>query len=287
MKVNQFYIREDVVIDLSRVMNASALIAGRTRSGKTTGILSVFILPALMQGRDEFGSEIVIVDPKSAELSMCPHVLAPKLDGDVEHIYEAVCNFNRARVVRQRIINEAGLAEGKAVKWWDLGMHASILFLDEYVSLQGMLPKKASKEKPNYSLEEFKNQIRQIATQGASAGCFLILSTAEASVGTGGLEAAVNKACGIRVLFKPSKAEASYLWSSEQLEVLRERRFGAGDAWFSADDGLHDRPRFVKFPFLEFGEYEALSVLLTQYYEEKEHRAEGGDATHCASVKTS
>ena len=266
MSVNKFYIRDDIFIDLTRVMNASTLVAGRTRSGKTTGILSVFILPALLQGRDDFGSAILIADPKSAELSMCPHVLSPKLDGDVEHILDAIRDFNQSRIRRQQIINEAGRSGGKAVKWWDIGMHPSILFLDEFVSLQGMFPKKASKDRPVYHLDEFRNLIRQIATQGASAGCFLILSTAEASVGTGGLESAVNKACGIRILFKPSKDEATYLWSAEQLEPLRERRFGPGDAWLSADDGLNDKPRFVKFPLLKFGEYEALSQLLTQYY---------------------
>ena len=263
---NRFYIRDDLYIDLSRVMNASVLVAGRTRSGKTTGILSVFILPSLLWGQDDYGSEVLIVDPKSAELSLSPHVLSPMTDGNVEHILSAIRGFNQTRIERQKTINEAGRAAGKAVKWWDIGMHPSILFIDEFVSLQGLLPKKSSKDKPEYCLEEFKNLIRQIATQGASAGCFLILSTAEASVGTGGLEAAVNKACGIRILFRPSKEEASYLWSTEQLEVLRERRFMAGDAWFSADDGINDNPRFVKFPLVKFGEYEALSELLMQYY---------------------
>ena len=94
----------------------------------------------------------------------------------------------------------------------------------------------------------------------------MILSTAEASVGTGGLESAVNNACGIRILFKPSKDEARYLWSSDKLEVLRERQYSAGDAWFSADDGINNNVRFIKFPKVEFGEYEALSELLDSYY---------------------
>lgn len=259
-------IRDGVVIDLRNVMNASTLVAGRTRSGKTTGILSTMILPVLVCGRDNFGSEVVIVDPKNAELSTCPHVLSPNLDGDVEHIIKAIIGFNHNRVNRQQIINDAGRKTGRPVKWWDIGMQPSILFLDEFISLQGLMPKKAPKDNPSYCITEFQNQIRQIATQGASAGCFLILSTAEASVGTGGLEAAVNKACGIRILFKPSKDEASYLWSKESLETLRERHFQAGDAWFSADDGTNDSVRFVRFPLIRFGEYQALSKLLREYY---------------------
>lgn len=264
--MNKFIIRDGVEINLSNVMNASTLVAGRTRSGKTTGILSAMILPVLACGRDKYGSEVVIVDPKNAELSMCPHVLSPTLDGNVEHIVNAISEFNRTRISRQQIINDIGMKTGNAVKWWDVGMQPSILFLDEFIALQGLIPKKASKDSPEYCLTEFQNLIRQIATQGASAGCFLILSTAEASVGTGGLESAVNKACGIRILFKPSKDEAAFLWSKDAVESLHERHYQAGDAWFSADDGVNDMVRFVRFPCLRFGEYKALSQLLTEYY---------------------
>lgn len=149
--------------------------------------------------------------------------------------------------------------------------------------IQDMFPKKPSKEKPDYSLADFQGLLRQIATQGASAGCFLILSTAEASVGTGGLETAVNNACGIRILFKPSLNEARYLWSSDALEVMRERQYSAGDAWFSADDGINNRVSFVKFPRLEFSEYEALSALLSLYYGDAEgHNAMSEAKERCA-----
>ncbi|MBR1816016.1 MAG: hypothetical protein IJ763_04875 [Lachnospiraceae bacterium] len=264
--LTKIYIRDDVYIDYSKVLNSSAVIAGRSRSGKTTAIISTFLLPILKQGRDNFNSKVIIVDPKSAELSLCPFVLSPDTNGSVEHILEAIRDFNNIRIERQQIVNEFCISKGKAIKWFDVGMKPCILFLDEFVSIQDMFPKKASKEKPNYSLTDFQGVLRQIATQGASAGCFLILSTAEASVGTGGLESAVNNACGIRILFKPSLDEARYLWSTEKLAVMRERQYVAGDAWFSADDGINNSVRFVKFPRLEFGEYEALSELLTLYY---------------------
>lgn len=287
--LTRIYIRDDVYIDYSRVLNSSAIIAGKSRSGKTTAIISVFLLPILKQGRDDFGSTVVIVDPKSAELSLSPHVLSPTPNGSVEHILDAIRDFNRVRVERQRIINEFCKSKGKAVKWFDIGMKPCILFLDEFVSIQDMFPKKASKEKPDYSLADFQGLLRQIATQGASAGCFLILSTAEASVGTGGLETAVNNACGIRILLKPSLDEARYLWSREVLEVMRERQYSAGDAWFSADDGINNSVRFIKFPRLEFGEYEALSELLSLYYDDADKHSEkreatNGEATNCGAT---
>lgn len=280
----KIYFRDDVYIDYSRVLNSSAIVSGRSRSGKTTAIISTFLLPFLKMGRDGFGSEMIIIDPKSAELSLCPHVLSPDENGNVEHILDAIRRFNQLRIMRQRTINLACKESGVPHKWFELGMHPSILFIDEFVSVQELFPKKASKEKPEYGLSEFQSLLRQIATQGASAGCFLILSTAEASVGTGGLESAVNNACGIRILMKPSKEEARYLWSAEKLEVVRVRRYSAGDAWFSADDGINNSVRFVKFPKIEFGEYEALSELLTAYYadEDDSHNALSAAKEHCA-----
>lgn len=281
--LTKMYIRKDVYIDYSHVLNSSAIVAGRSRSGKTTAIISTFLLPMLKQGRDDFGSRIIIIDPKSAELSLCPHVLSPSINGDVEHILEAIRTFNKLRITRQKIINDYCKKKGKAAKWFEVGMKPCVLFIDEFVSIQDMFPKKPSKEKPDYSLADFQGLLRQIATQGASAGCFLILSTAEASVGTGGLETAVNNACGIRILFKPSLNEARYLWSSDALEVMRERQYSAGDAWFSADDGINNRVSFVKFPRLEFSEYEALSALLSLYYGNAEgHNAMSEAKERCA-----
>ena len=102
-------------------------------------------------------------------------------------------------------------------------------------------------------------------------------------MGNGGISSTVNNACGIRILFKPSREEARFLWDSEKLKVLRERRYVAGDAWFSADDGINNSVRFVKFPRPEFGEYAALSRLLSAYYENSdEHSAKCEANERCA-----
>lgn len=275
----------DVCIDYTRVLNSSALVVGGTRSGKTSGVISTFLLPVLLGGPDQYGSKVVIIDPKSAELSQCEHVLSPDINGDVKHILEAVKDFNRTRISRQRYINDLGRQRGKAVKWFAAGMKPCLLFIDEWVSLQDLFPKKGTKENPDYCLTEFQGLIRQVATQGASAGCFLIISTAQASVGVGGLESVVNNACGIRILFKPKKDEASFIWSTKQLEVMKEWDFSAGDVWFSVDDGIHNQVSFVKFPRLDerFDEYQALSDLLKVYYQRGASRV-SEDAPHFETV---
>lgn len=265
----KLFIRDDINIDYSKVLNTSALVVGKTRSGKSTGIISVFLLPVLKQGPDSFGSKVVIIDPKNAELSQCAHVVSPDINNNnVEKVLEAVKAFNRTRIKRQQIINKEGKKRGKAVKWFDIGMKPCILFFDEWLALQGLFPKKAPRENPDYCLAAFQSLIQQIATQGASAGCFLIISIAQASVGVGGLDTVVKNSCGIRIMFKPDKEDGSFIWDRKQLEVLREWSFGPGDAWISIDDGTNNNIRFVKFPLLDerFDEYRALSDLLEEYY---------------------
>lgn len=266
--ITRLYIREDKYIDYTKVLNGSTLVVGGTRSGKTTGIISVFLLQTLKKKPDEYWSKVVIVDPKSAELSQCPHVLSPDLLGGVEHILEAVIDFNKTRIKRQDVINKKGRENGKVAKWFELGMKPCILFLDEWVSLVDLFPKKATKDKPLYCATEFISIIRQIATQGASAGCFLIISTAQASVGVGSLDSVINNACGIRIMFKPSREEARFVWDSKKTEVLKEWAFNPGDAWLTIDDGMNNNVAFVKFPYLDdgFDEYKILSDLLRRYY---------------------
>ena len=103
---------------------------------------------------------------------------------------------------------------------------------------------------------------------------FDIVHGAEASVGTGGLETAVNNACGIRILFNPSLTEARYLWNSEALEVMREQQYSAGDAWFSADDGIT-------------GGYVALSELLSVYYNDADTHSVMSEAKERCAVSAS
>lgn len=267
--VTRLYIRDDVFIDFRRVLNASTLLCGGTRSGKSTAAISTFLLPALKHRVDNYGSKVVIIDPKSAELSQCSHVLSPGIDGNVEHILQAIREFNQTRIERQKIINFEREKNGKVVKWFDIGMHPCLLFIDEWISLVDLFPKKASKENPDYSLSNFQGLIKQIAPQGASAGCFLVISTGQASVGVGGLDSVVNNACGIRILFKPKRDEASFIWNSKQLEEMREWNFLPGDAWFSIEDGIHNNVGFIKFPELSntFDEYAALSDLIDKYYD--------------------
>lgn len=61
--------------------------------------------------------------------------------------------------------------------------------------------------------------------------------------------------------------EARLLWSTEQLDGLEERRFKAGDAWFTSSDGEHDgQPYNVRFPRMKFRVYRELGRLLGLYF---------------------
>ena len=70
-EATKLIVQQNTYIDLTT--SGSMLVAGKTRSGKTTTIISL-LLQALLSERDDFGSKIIIIDPKQAELSRLPHV---------------------------------------------------------------------------------------------------------------------------------------------------------------------------------------------------------------------
>lgn len=259
-------VQKGTSIDLTT--SGSMLVAGKTRSGKTTGIIAL-LLQVLLAGRDEQGSEVIIIDPKRAELSQLPHVVTLDEDGEATQILAAMERFAETIVQRQRELNRLSLDSGDAVHWWEAGFHQSFLFIDEYVSCRTMFPKKAVKDNPSYSLEKFDGLVKRIVTMGASAGCYAIISIAEASVDEGGLPSMLRSAMSTRVLFRPTLAEGRLMWggSNEKLKnFATDRVYGQGDAWFSSTDGTHDIVSYVHFPRMDFPVYRELGNLLRIYY---------------------
>ncbi|MBD5155660.1 MAG: hypothetical protein HDT15_11555 [Oscillibacter sp.] len=255
-------------IDLTT--SGSMLVAGVTRSGKTTGIIAL-LLQVLLAGRDNYQSEVIIIDPKRAELSQLPYVVTLDDNGEATQILAAMEHFADTIVQRQRVLNRLSVERGDAVHWWEAGFHPSFIFIDEYVSCRTMFPKKGTKNSPSYSIEQFDSFVKRIVTMGASAGCYMIISIAEASVDEGGLPSMIRSAMSTRVLFQPTLAEGRLIWggSNEKLKNFAvDRVYGKGDAWFSSTDGVHDVVSFVHFPYMKFPVYGELGRLLQAYYKD-------------------
>lgn len=250
-------------IDLST--SGSMLVAGKTRSGKTTGIIAL-LLQALLAGPDDHCSRVTIIDPKRAELSQLPHVVTLDADGGGRAVLDALRDFADSVTERQAYLNTLARERGDAVKWWDAGLHVSLLFIDEYVSARTIFPPRASKDDPGYCLATFDNLVKRIVTMGASAGCYVIVSIAEASVESGGLPAMLRSAMSTKVLFRPTLPEARLMWDAEKVRDMPARTYGPGDAWFSSTDGIHDRVSFVHFPVMSFPVYGEMGRLLNLYY---------------------
>ena len=110
--------------------------------------------------------------------------------------------------------------------------------------------------------------IKRIVTPGASAGCYIIISIAEASVQEGGLPAMLRSAMSTKILFRPTRAEGLLMWDAEKLDsFVGDRVYQQGDAWFSSTDGVHDAVSFVHFPHMQFPVYKELGQLLQEYYD--------------------
>ena len=251
--------------DIDLTTSGSMLVAGKTRSGKTTGIIALLI-QALQCGRDNFESEITIIDPKQAELSRLHRVVTLDEDGEATEILAALRWFEHTITKRQRVLNDLSEQSGNAVKWWDAGMHPSFLFIDEYVSCRSLYPAKPAKDS-DYCINTFDNILKRIVTMGASAGCYIIISIAEASVQEGGLPAMLRSAMSTRILFRPTRAEGLLIWDKAKLDTMPDRVYGPGDAWFSSTDGVHDAVSYVHFPRMDFPVYQALGQLLSKYYD--------------------
>lgn len=257
-------LKVDAVNSIDLTTSGSMLVAGKTRSGKTTGVIAL-LLQVLLSGPDCYDSQVVIVDPKQAELSRLLHTKTLGENGDAIPIIDALKEFVSKISFRQQVLNDCAEQSGDAVKWWDVDMRPCFLFIDEYVALRAILPKKAAKDS-DYCLETFDNLIKRIVTMGASAGAFCIISIAEASVQEGGLPAMLRSAMSTRILFRPTKAEGILLWDREKIDILPERVYASGDAWFSSTDGIHDTISSVHFPKMEFPVYRELGNALAAYY---------------------
>lgn len=257
----------ETFIDLKT--SGSILVAGKTRSGKTTGIIAI-LLSVLQHGRDKYGSHVIIVDPKLAELSRLPCTITINPNGDAEPLITMMKEFEDTMRTRQAVLNRLSEETGDAVKWWDAGMHPSFLFIDEYVTLKCLL-KKPVKGDGGFNLAGFEDSLKRIITMGASAGCFVIISIAEASVEEGGLPSMLKSAMTTKILFKPTVEEARLIWNSERLRCLNVgRNYRAGDCWFSSTDGVHDMPSYLHFPVMKFRVYAELRRLMTEYYASEE-----------------
>lgn len=276
-------LRVDQVTSIDLTTSGSMLVAGKTRSGKTTGVISL-LMQALSCGPDDYGSSIVIIDPKCAELSRLPHTVALDDDGEATNILNALKAYADTIKQRQRVLNDLSEQTGDAVKWWDADFHPSFLFLDEYVSCRAVLPKKAAKDS-DYGLDTFDGLIKRIVTTGASAGCYLIISIAEASVQEGGLPAMLRSAMSTKILFRPTRSEGLLMWDAEKLDnFVGDRVYQPGDAWFSSTDGIHDAVSYVHFPYMQFPVYKELGRLLQNYYDDR--AAVGAAQRQCGVCQT-
>lgn len=263
--VTKLLVQNGTAIDLTS--SGSMLVAGKTRSGKTTAIISL-LLQVLQHKRDDCGSEIMIIDPKQAELSRLPHVVTLDGDGGARAILQAVQHFAAVIKDRQGVLNAQSEQCGDAVKWWQAGMRPSFLFVDEYVACRSLFPKKPAKD-DDYCLATFDDTIKRIVTMGASAGCYVIISIAQASVEEGGLPSMLRSAMSTKILFRPTLEEGRLMWPGPSLETLAiARKYVPGDAWFSSTDGEHDAPSYVHFPRMDFAVYKELGRLLREYYDD-------------------
>lgn len=254
---------QDHWIDL-KAAAASYGISGRTRSGKTQFAMTLLI-QFLLMGRDRFGSSVVVIDPKQAELSRIDGVVSLDSDAGGREILAALKQFWNIIRFRQQILNAISAETGDAMKWYDVGMVPNVLFLDEYVALRSLFPKKPEPG-TDYCLGTFDALIARILTTCASSGSFCILSIAQASVDSAGLPSMLKQAMTSWFLFKPSPEEAAIVWGQSAIfKSLPPRLYGPGECVFTSQDGVHDQLTYCHMPIIDFALFREFGRLLAEY----------------------
>lgn len=136
------------------------LVAGDTGSGKTLFLLT------LVEGLLRAGAELVIVDPKKADLSYLEHIL-PEVYSEPEDIMECLGRFYKDMEERY---DAMGVHPGyrMGMNYADLGMEAHFLVFDEYVAFAETLGKK--------EWENAVSLLKKVVMKGRQAGYFIILA---------------------------------------------------------------------------------------------------------------
>ena len=110
--VTQLVIQEGFFLDLTK--SGSMLMVGKTRSGKTTAV-ECMLIQLLAHGPDEYGSKILTLDPKGAELSRLPYTLSPDEDGSAKGMLQALRDFEQTRRARQKVLDDLSERHGRPV----------------------------------------------------------------------------------------------------------------------------------------------------------------------------
>ena len=109
-------LRVDQTTYIDLTTSGSMLVSGKTRSGKTTGVIALLI-QVLLCGPDDAGSSIIIIDPKQAELSRLHHAITLDDDGEATNIMNALKAYADAIKQRQKMLNDLSVQLGDAIKW--------------------------------------------------------------------------------------------------------------------------------------------------------------------------
>ena len=104
------------------------------------------VITGIENGKTYCEAQTVTVDEKYVD-TVTVNGTAVTLDenGDAIPIISAMEEFASVITSRQKIFNDCSEQTGNAVHWWEANMRPCFLFLDEYVALRALLPKKKHK----------------------------------------------------------------------------------------------------------------------------------------------
>ena len=228
---NQLLIDQNLTIK-----NQHCLIVGRTGSGKS------YFLETLIAEWLIHGVELLIADPKNADLSVISEKINGKSATTFGEIAELVSDFYDQMKKRMSEVRKK-LRDNPNKTAFDFGLVEKVLIIDEFgaFSVQLQRQKKADRDK-------IMGQLQEIIFMGRQLGCYLvlILQKTDATI----IPTSFRDNMGFRILLGQNDA-TTYQTTFGTSSDVPKIKMKSGNGWYTVDSGTLS-PRLAETPTINF-----------------------------------
>lgn len=222
-----------------KLMNT--VVVGRTRSGKTYGVMSLLFQMSLKSIK----YNLYFIDPKNSDgktlgLGFSPkHTVFENGDGNFpDNVLRLVNKFHSKMINRQNELNH--LINGRmALDYAAFDLEPHFLFVDELPSLVESMEKKKK--------EELLNKLGIISKMGSGSGFYMILIAQKLNATVLPKEIQENM---LNKIILGNAGNQTYMTAIDRVEDVPKKDYGTGEGVY-IDDTM-SKPRMVNFPYLKF-----------------------------------
>ncbi|OJF90987.1 type IV secretory system conjugative DNA transfer family protein [Alkalibacterium sp. 20] len=237
-EANQYELRLD---DRTTQKLMNTVIVGKTRSGKTYGVMSLLFQMQLKPIK----YNLFFIDPKNSDGKTLglgfakENTIYETGDGNFsDDVLQMVDKYYQKMIERQNELNE--LINGRmALDYTSYNLEPHFLFIDELPSLiEGMEKKKQ---------DQLLNKLGIISKMGSGSGFFIILIAQKLNAKVLPKETQENM---LNKIILGNAGNQTYMTAIDRVEDVPKKNYDIGEGIY-IDDKM-SKPRMVNFPYLKF-----------------------------------